>query len=158
LWRVRLALTVSAAGLALTGSQLKSASLSASIALSVTAALAMAAVGLLRGRQSAEQVRRWTRARSVSEAMKTEVFVFLSQSGLSELDRERRLEAEVQRLEHDAGDLQRYTEGVQAKDRPLPAVRDLENYLEVRVSCVRQSGVPTGPLMGVASGSRTAIA
>jgi hypothetical protein len=127
-------LTAAAAALALAGSQLKSASLPASIALAVAAAVAMAVVGLLRGRQNVEQVRRWTRARSVSEALKTEVFLFLSQSGGYDApDRERRLEAEVQRLEHEAGDLQRYTGGVQAKDRPLPAVHDVASYLEVRV-------------------------
>jgi hypothetical protein len=100
----------------------------------VTAAVALAAVGLLRGRQNVEQVRRWTRARSVSEAIKTEVFVFLTRSGnYSTPDREARLEAEVQRLEHETGDLQRYTEGVLAKDRPLPTVHDVDSYLEVRV-------------------------
>src|SRR5690348_11354374 len=64
-WQVRLALTVAAAALALAGSQLKKVSLPASIALAVSAALALASVGLLRGRQNVEQVRRWTRARSV---------------------------------------------------------------------------------------------
>src|SRR5258708_30679110 len=73
LWGFRLALTVAAAALALAGSQLKAVSLPASVALAVPAAVAMAAVGLLRGRQNVEQVRRWTRARSVSEAIKTEV-------------------------------------------------------------------------------------
>ena len=116
---VRLGLTVAAAALALAGSQLKAVSLPASIALAVTAALAMATVGLLRSRQNVEQVRRWTRARSVSEALKTEVFLFLTRSGAYDRpDRERRLETEVQRLEHEAGDLQRYTEGVRAKDSP----------------------------------------
>ena len=134
LWEFRLGLTVAAAALALAGSQLKTVSPPASIALAVAAALALAAVGLLRGRQNVEQVRRWTRARSVSEAIKTEVFQFLCQSGSHDApDRERRLEAEVQRMEYEAGDLQRYTEGVQAKDRPLPAVRDVGSYLDVRV-------------------------
>jgi hypothetical protein len=134
LWGFRLGLTVAAAALALAGSQLKTASPTASIALAVAAALALAAVGLLRGRQNVEQVRRWTRARSVSEAIKTEVFLFLCQSGSYDTpDRERRLEAEVQRLEHEAGDLQRYTAGMQPKERPVPAVHDVDSYLEVRV-------------------------
>lgn len=134
MWEIRLGLTVAAAALALAGSQLKAVSLSASTVLAVAAALALATVGLLRGRQNVEQLRRWTRARSVSEAIKTEVFLFLSQSDTyHEPDRERRLEAEVQRLEHEAGDLQRYTQGVQAKERPLPAVHDVNSYLEVRV-------------------------
>ena len=130
----RLGLTVAAAALALAGSQVKTVNLPASIALAVAAALALAAVGLLRGRQNVEQTRRWTRARSISEAIKTEVFRFLTQSGSYEgSDRERRLEAEVQRLEREAGDLQRYTDGVQAKERALPTVCDVDSYLEVRV-------------------------
>ena len=133
-WRLRLGLTAAAAALALGGSQLKAASLPASVVLTVAAALALAAVGLLRGRQNVEQARRWTRARSVSEAIKTEVFMFLTRSGAyGEGDKDQRLEAEVQRLEHQAGDLQRYTEGVHPKTRPLPAVHDVDSYLDVRV-------------------------
>ena len=70
----------------------------------------------------------------VSEAIKTGLFLFLSQTGSYDApDPERRLEAEVQRLEHEAGDLQRYTQRVQAKDRPLPAVHDVASYLELRM-------------------------
>jgi len=131
---LRLGLTVAAAALALAGSQLKAVSFPAAVALAATAAVALAAVGLLRARQNVEQVRRWTRARSVSEALKTEVFLFLTRSGAYDgRDAERRLEAEVQRLEREAGDLQRYTEGVQPRARPLPAVRDVDSYLTVRV-------------------------
>jgi SMODS and SLOG-associating 2TM effector domain 1/Protein of unknown function (DUF4231) len=131
---LRLALTVVAAVLALAGSQVKHLSLGASVVLAVAAALALAAVGLLRGRANAEQARRWTRARSVSEALKTEVFLFLSDAGAYEAaDQESRLEAEVRRLERDAGDLQRFTEGVRARERSLPAVHDLDSYLDVRV-------------------------
>jgi hypothetical protein len=43
------------------------------------------------------------------------------------------LEADVQRLEHEADDLQRYTDGIRAKDRPLPAVHDMASYLDVRL-------------------------
>ena len=131
---LRLALTVVAAALALAGSQVKPVSLPASTALAVAAALALAGTGLLSGRASAEQVRRWTRARSVSEALKSEVFLFLSASGgYSNADRERRLEAEVQRLEREAGGLRRYTAGIRARERPLPAVHDTRSYLDVRV-------------------------
>jgi hypothetical protein len=133
-WGFRLSLTVAAAALALAGSQLKAVSFPASVVLAVAAALALAAVGLLRGRQNVEQMRRWTRARSVSEAIKTEVFLFLTESGAYESGgKEQSLEAEVQRLEREAGDLLRYTERVEAKDRPAPAVHDLDSYLDVRV-------------------------
>jgi hypothetical protein len=133
-WGLRLGLTTAAAALALAGSQLKAVSLPASVVLAVAAALAMTAVGLLTARRNVEQVRRWTRARSVSEAIKTEVFVFLTRSGAyGEADRDQRLEAEVQRLEREAGSLLGYTEGVQPKARPLPAVHDVDSYLDVRV-------------------------
>lgn len=116
------------------GSQLKRVNLPGSITLALAAALALAAVGLLRGRQNVEQARSWTRARSVSEAIKTEVFLFLTKSGRYDApDRDRRLEAEVQRLEHEAGNLQQYTDRVQAKDRPLPTVHDVDSYPEIRV-------------------------
>lgn len=140
-WGLRLGLTVAAAGLALAGSQLKAVSLPASVALAVLAALAMAAVGLLRSQQGVEQARRWTRARSVSEAIKTEVFTFLARSGAYEAaDRDRRLEAEVQRLEHQADDLKGYTDGIQPRPRSLPEVRDLETYLDVRVRTSQLTG------------------
>ena len=100
----------------------------------MVAAVALAAVGLLRSRANVEQVRRWTRARSVSEAIKTEVFLFLTQSGrYAGADRETRLEAEIQRLEHEAANLHRYTSGIQPRKRSLPAVHDVHTYLDVRV-------------------------
>jgi hypothetical protein len=134
LWALRLGLTVAAAALALAGSQLKAVTRPASVVLAVAAAVTLAAVGLLRSRQGVEQVRRWSRARSVSEAIKTEVFQFLTRAGAyAERDPEAYLEAEVQRLERQAGDLLRYTREVHAVTRLLPAVYDVDSYLEVRV-------------------------
>jgi hypothetical protein len=131
---LRLALTVAAAALALSASQVKAVSLGASIGLAAAAALALAGAGLLRGWVSPDQARRWTRARSVSEAVKTEMFLFLARSGAYEAaDADRRLEAEVGRLEREAGDLQRYTAGVRATERSLPDVHDADSYLDVRV-------------------------
>jgi hypothetical protein len=70
----------------------------------------------------------------VSEAIKADVYTFLAQSGESQQkDREKKLEAELQRLETDAGDLRPYTQGVKAVNRPLPAVRDVDTYLAERV-------------------------
>jgi hypothetical protein len=140
-WTSRLGLTVAAAVFALAGSQLKTVSIQGSIVLAAAAAIAMAAVGLLRGRQNAEQMRRWTRARSVSEAIKTEVFMYLSGSGrYNAPDRGRLLEAEVQRLEHEASNLQPYTQRVQPRDRSLPAVHDVDSYLDVRVRQAQLEG------------------
>lgn len=130
----RLALTGAAAAMALAGSQVKPVSFPASVLLTVLAALALACTGLLRGRTSAEQARKWTRARSVSEALKTEVCLYLCRAGRYEgEDNEQLLDAQVQRIEADAGDLQRYTDGVQPRQRPLPDIRDGSSYMENRV-------------------------
>jgi hypothetical protein len=102
--------------------------------MAVAAALALAGALLLRGQQNVGQVRNWTRARSVSEAIKSEVYLFLTQVGpYTGDDRERQLESAVHRIEDAANDLQRYTQGVQATDRPLPPVHDVDSYLEIRV-------------------------
>ena len=130
-----LVLTVVAAALALAAAQLKPVSQSAAIGLAVAAAIVLAGVGLLRNRQSIEQVRRWTLARSISEAIKTEVFLFLTRSrDYGTADREERLDAEVQRLEKEAGDLQRYVQRVEPEPVPLPQVRDLPSYINDRVT------------------------
>ncbi|MGY1668979.1 DUF4231 domain-containing protein, partial [Geodermatophilus sp. SYSU D00696] len=132
--RLLLLLTTAGAAMALAGNQLEPISLPASIAVATLAAVMLAAVGLLGARQTVEQVRRWTRARSVSEALKTEVFLFLTGGGdYATGDAEQRLDAEVQRLEREAGDLLPWTHGLRPKPRRLPAVQDLETYLEVRV-------------------------
>jgi SMODS and SLOG-associating 2TM effector domain 1/Protein of unknown function (DUF4231) len=135
-WRLRLRmiLTAAAAAFALAGSQLKPVSAAASVTLAAVAAAALAGVGLLRVQQDAEQTRRWTRARSVSEALKADVFTFLAQSTDGAVgDREQNLEAEVRRMEAEADDLQPYTQGVTARTRPIPAVTDVSSYLDVRV-------------------------
>jgi SMODS and SLOG-associating 2TM effector domain 1/Protein of unknown function (DUF4231) len=138
---LRLGLTVTAGAMALAASQIKEASLAASVTLSVLAAVAVAAAGSLRARQSVAQTRRWTRARSVSEALKTEVYTFLAEHGPdADAATQQRLEAEVQRLEHEAGDLLGISEGTQPKQRGLPAVHDLDSYLDVRVRQLQLKG------------------
>lgn len=133
-WRLRLGFTVMAAALALAAAQLKPVSQPAALGLAVAAAIVLAAVGLIRGQQNAEQVRRWTQARSISETIKSEVFLFLTKSGdYSMSDREVRLDAEVQRLENEANDLQRYAEGIEPRPHPLPQVYDLNTYIGERV-------------------------
>jgi hypothetical protein len=130
----RLGLTVAAAVLALAGSQVKSVSTPAAVTLAIIAAAAMAAVGYTRWRASPQQAKRWTQARSVSEALKTEVFLFLCSGGdYQSGDRVARLRAEVKRLEDDAVAVSPYTLGIMARMRDLPAVSDIESYLDLRV-------------------------
>ncbi|MEV6323862.1 DUF4231 domain-containing protein [Nocardia sp. NPDC051787] len=132
--RLRLGATVMGAGLALAGSQLGPVNEPAAVTAAVAGAVMMAAVGVSGSRHSVRNVREWTRARSVSEAIKSEVYLFLtSAGGYAGDDRDQRLEAEVQRLEREAGDLQRYTDDVTATVRPLPAVDDVDSYVRLRV-------------------------
>ncbi|MEU2030931.1 DUF4231 domain-containing protein [Nocardia amamiensis] len=130
----RLGLTVMGAGLALAGSQLEPVDEAAAVTAAVAGAVLMAAVGVSAGRHSVQKIRQWTRARSVSEAIKSEVFLFLTSAGnYAGEDRRQRLDAEVQRLEREAGDLRGYSEGVVATARSLPAVDDVDSYLRLRV-------------------------
>ncbi len=133
-WRLRMILTVAAAALALAASQLKPVSGLASLILGLVAAAALAGAGLIRSQQDAEQTRSWTQARSVSEAIKADVYTFLAQSGDGQPEgREAELAAKVRRLETSAGKLLRYTQGVKPRTRDLPLVSDVETYLEDRV-------------------------
>jgi hypothetical protein len=135
--RLRLVLVIAGAALALAATQVEPEAKSLGVALAVVGAVVMAAVGVLGARETAVRVRQWTRARSVSEAIKSEVFLFLTSSGdYASGDRQERLDAEVQRLEYgtgDGADLQRFTGGIKAVERPLPPVVDVESYLQVRV-------------------------
>jgi hypothetical protein len=133
-WQLRLSLTVAAAVLALAGTQLRTVSRPAAVVLAIAAAVAMATVALVRSQQDVQLVRGWTRARSVSEALKTEVYQFLTHTGeYGSPDAEAHLDAEVQRMEREAGDLLPYTLRYSPKVRPLPAIDDVDSYLEVRV-------------------------
>jgi hypothetical protein len=88
------------------------------------------------------------RARSVSEALKAEVFFFLTHCGnYAGADRDERLEAEVQRLEREAHDLVRYFADVRPRTGPLPPVQDAESYLKVRVQ--ESTSRPAGPTPGL---------
>ncbi|MER7420844.1 DUF4231 domain-containing protein [Micromonospora peucetia] len=72
-------------------------------------------------------MRDWTRARSVSEALKSVVYTSLAGYPPADLD------AVVQDIDADAADLQQYRAGVEPKQRPLPSVHDLESFMENRV-------------------------
>jgi len=79
-------------------------------------------------------VRDWTRARSVAEALKSDVYSYLS--GTGPFRGENRDDVALRRLEDvvdSVGDLVKYTTGVEPARRPIPAVHDVETYLAVRV-------------------------
>jgi hypothetical protein len=104
-------------------------------AIAFAAAVSVALGGLARAGTGAQPVRDWTRARSVSEAIKSEVFLYLSRSGGERDARgEGELDNRVQAIEDEAADLLSHTAGVTAENRPPPAVDGLDSYLRVRVS------------------------
>jgi len=96
-------------------------------------ALALAAIA---GQGSSlSLVRDWTRARSVSEAIKSDVYRYLT--GIApyhEADRDEVALRELDELLASTGDLVRHTTAIDPTGKPLPAVHDLPSYVEVRVA------------------------
>jgi hypothetical protein len=101
------------------------------------AALGGAAVGIAaiaRGRVGADTVRDWTRARSVAEALKSEVYVYQAGAGVyADPGRDRGLDERCAAIERDAADLAPRALGVEPVQRGLPPVTDTATYLRERV-------------------------
>jgi hypothetical protein len=104
-------------------------------ALAFTAAVAVGLAGIVRSRASAQAVRDWTRARSASEAIKSEVYLYLTRvGGYTSGDVERRLDEELAEVERDVEDLLPHAQGVQPERRSVPGVRDVDAYERDRVA------------------------
>jgi hypothetical protein len=98
----------------------------------VLAALGGAAMGLAaldRARLGKDAVQRWTRARSVAEELKSEVYLYLTGVDADP----KRLEEQIDALADDAADLAPLKAGVTPRARGLPAVRDVESYVRDRL-------------------------
>ena len=104
-------------------------------ALSLTAAVALAVVPAIRGaRLGKDRIEAWTRARSVSEALKAETYLYLTQTPPHDKeDREGELLKKADRLLGQVGDLAGETVGMPDADKPLPDVYDIDSYLRIRV-------------------------
>lgn len=96
--------------------------------LAFGSAACVGVAGVLKSRSGTQVVRDWTRARSVSEAIKSEVYVHLATGGEGEA-----LERCVSRLEEEASDLPQPPSATAAPRQPPPPVHDLESYLRERV-------------------------
>ncbi|BCJ64967.1 DUF4231 domain-containing protein [Polymorphospora rubra] len=103
----------------------------------VFAGLAAVSLGLVpvlgRGAGSTV-VRDWTRARSVSEAIKTEIYTYLA--GVTPYRGEDRTTVLVDRLDAlmiGADDLEQHVAGIAPVPRPLPDVHDVDSYVRIRV-------------------------
>jgi len=132
--KVVLWLTVSAAILAMLGIQIAVVSAVSGRAFAATAAVAVGLVTFAQRGSSRKQVQNWTRARSVSEGLKGEVFRFLA--GVvpyRDADRAEVLKRNIDKILDDAKDLARCTIGVTPEQRPLPAVSNIDTYIAERI-------------------------
>lgn len=127
-WRwAALVLTVMAAALS-AGAVVAGLDSSAGKWLAFVSGSAAAVAGLATSRTGGNAVSMWTRARSVSESIKSEVYKHLATQG-SEAD----LDEAVADIEGDAADLLRFRDARKAESRSLPEVHDVNSYLDVRV-------------------------
>lgn len=107
------------------------------VAARILGGLAAATLGLVPvlGRSDTTTLTRdWTRLRSVSEALKTEVYTYLA--GVAPYrggDRQATLLNRVREIA-DQPDLAQYAAGVVADKRPLPDVHDVKSFIRVRLS------------------------
>jgi hypothetical protein len=130
-----LCLAITTAVFAAAAVQASGGALWAGRSLSAAAAVA-AGLGIVTRRQTGtEQVRTWTRARSVSEALKTEVYAYLAGgSDYAHDDRDRRFAERTRGLVSAVADLQRHSLGEITDNKPVPAIHDVESYIRERIN------------------------
>jgi len=103
-------------------------------ALALSAGVAVGLVPLVRARLGQDAVSRWTRARAVAEELKAEVYPFLA--GVAPFrgaDRAAVLADRTHRVQDEAADLLVHTAGVDPQPRELPAVHDVDSYVDIRL-------------------------
>ena len=104
-------------------------------ALSATAAITAGLATLLQRQVSTGQIRDWTRARSASEGLKTEIYSYLAGgAAYTSPDRDQRLGTTTRGIVEAVSDLQRHTLGIEPDTKPLPAVHDTDSYIALRVN------------------------
>jgi len=102
--------------------------------LAAVAAVASAILPFLRPAWSGKILKNWTRARSVSEALKSGVFLWLAAAGPYGSDpNAAKLRDRTEKILSDAADLKQYRNGIMAKSRGLPAVTDVPSFFAQRV-------------------------
>ena len=134
-WRsLALVLAIMGAVLATLASQ-AGAGMSWTRYVSGLAAGALALVPVIHGAKLGRRaVEAWTRARAASEALKTAVYLYSTRTPpYSGDDRDLRLREAADAIVADVGDLEGYTLGSPGNDKPVPAVTDVDSYMESRV-------------------------
>lgn len=130
-----LCLAVAGAVLSTGSAQVGRWSATAAWVLGLLAAVALGLAPVAGRPATAAAVRDWTRIRSVSEALKTEIYTYLAGVGPYRGDDPRRtLLDRGERIVAGQPDLLRYTAGIAPGKRPPPAVHDVGSFIEVRLN------------------------
>jgi hypothetical protein len=130
-----LALVVIAAGLGAAALPVSKVSELGGSTCALLAGVALGLLPLMRIRLGLETYEKWSRLRSVSEAIKAEVYTFLA--GVDPYrgsDRVRVLRARGREVLARGDDLLGSLRDIEAGPRPLPDVKDVPTYLRLRVS------------------------
>jgi SMODS and SLOG-associating 2TM effector domain 1/Protein of unknown function (DUF4231) len=135
LWRsVALALAILGAVLATLATQVGLTS-GLGRTLSLTAAVALAVVPVIRGaRLGKNRIEAWTRARSATEALKAETYLYLTRTPpYDQENRDGELLQQTGGITSQVGDLAGETVGMPDADKPLPGIHDVDSYMRLRV-------------------------
>ncbi|MEU6814399.1 DUF4231 domain-containing protein [Streptomyces sp. NPDC046860] len=126
---------VAAAALGAAASQLMPAVRVAGQVCAFLALLAAGAAPLTAMRAAPDRVREWTRMRSVSEELKSQVYVRLARvAQYRDPDgRDRVLRERADAVLAEAADLEPAVAGLLPAERPLPPVQDITGYVEARL-------------------------
>jgi hypothetical protein len=103
-------------------------------ALAIAAALAAALLPVLRPAWSGAALQNWTRARATSEALKSQIYLWLAKGEQHPDDPDgTRLDEAAAALLDGVADLRLHVRDERPATRELPAVQDPRSYFEVRV-------------------------
>ena len=135
-WRAAaLALTITGAVLATLGTQVATVSSPAGKALVWAAAVAVGLVPVIRPRFGHQAVEAWARTRSASETLKEQVYTYLAGvRPYRATDRDQQLRDQADTTLTAVDDLQPHTADIEPVPRALPAVRDVDGYVTIRVN------------------------
>jgi hypothetical protein len=124
---------VAGAVLGAVAAQLRSAAPHLATSFALASAVALAFGAFRRAKVSSTAVRDWTGARAVSEALKAELYPFLAGVGRYQDRAGALLLTTADEVCAEAGALNRHLAGLDPEDRKVPAITDLESYVDNRV-------------------------
>ena len=133
--RTALLLAIATAVLAVAAGQIQPERPELARVFSFIAALTAAWGGLIARHTALDRVEIWTHARSVSEAIKSQVYQYLAgASAYAGEDADAELASRIDRIEGEVNAVEQETLGIASDGKPLPDIHDLESYIVARVT------------------------